>query len=183
MRRALVLCADHELNMITFLGRALSSAGAPMAVSILGAMCSAGASFNGGATEQVESLWDELSASPDLEAAIAARVSAGGPLPGFNHLSYPAGDPRAKAILLDCEAFAPLPPLASLVYRHAGWRPALDFALVALRRSLGLPRGAALSLQFGARTVGILAHILEQQHSQQRLLISGSYVGPVPGRE
>lgn len=182
VRRALVLAADQELNMIAFVGRALVSVGASMPLAMLGAMCNLGASFNGGATEQVESMWDELVAQRDLESAIAARLERGEPLPGFNHLSYPGGDPRAAAILDDCARLARVPPIARHVQALTGWLPALDFALVALRRSLGLPRGAALTLQFGGRAVGVLAHLLEQLRSNQRVLIRGRYVGALPDR-
>jgi hypothetical protein len=41
--------------------------------------------------------------------------------------------------------------------------PMLDFALVALRRALGLPRGVAFGLFALGRTVGWIAHALEQR--------------------
>ena len=180
LRQALVLAADHELNLVAFVGRVLASAEAPAPAALLGAMCTLGAHFNGGATAQVEALWDALTAEPDLSAAVAARLSRGESLAGFNHLAYPRGDPRAARLLGLAEAFAPAPALVPVVQRLAGWAPSIDFALVALRRALGAPRGAALALQLAGRCVGVLAHVLEQQRSGQRIIVRARYVGPLP---
>lgn len=181
LRQALVLAADHELNLVAFTGRALASADAPPSAALLGAMCSLGARFNGGATAAVEALWDTLDDEPDLAAAVAARLGRGDSLPGFNHLAYPAGDPRAARLLALAAGFAPPPPLVAEVRRQAGWAPSIDFALVALRRALGAPRGAATTLQMAGRCVGVLAHVLEQRRSGQRLIVRARYVGPLPG--
>lgn len=180
LRQALVLAADHELNLVAFVGRALVSAEAPAPAALLGAMCTLGARFNGGATAQVEAMWDVLASEPDLSAAVAARVDRGESLAGFNHLAYPRGDPRAARLLELAAAFAPAPALVPVVQRLAGWAPSIDFALVALRRALGAPRGAALALQMAGRCVGVLAHVLEQQRSGQRILVRARYVGPLP---
>ncbi|MDP1900890.1 MAG: citrate/2-methylcitrate synthase [Rubrivivax sp.] len=180
LRRALVLAADHEMNMIAFVARALSSAGADMGAALLAAMCNLSATFNGGATERVESLWDELVAQRDLRTAVGARLAKGEGLPGFNHLAYPAGDPRAAMLLAVCESLAPLPPIAATVEGLTGWKPSIDFAFVALRRALGAPAGAALTMQFAGRCVGVIGHILEQRRSGQRIMTRARYVGPLP---
>jgi citrate synthase len=44
-----------------------------------------------------------------------------------------------------------------------GAEPNVDFALVAIERSLKLPNGVALALFAIARTVGWLAHVFEQR--------------------
>lgn len=180
LRQALVLAADHELNLVAFVGRALVSADAPFSAALLGAMCAVGARFNGGATARVEELWDALAAEPDLSAAVAMRLARGEGLAGFNHLAYPRGDPRAARLLGLAEAFAPKPELVAVVQRLAGWGPSIDFALVALRRALGAPRGAALALQLAGRCVGVLGHVLEQRRSGQRIIVRARYVGPLP---
>jgi citrate synthase len=178
-----VLAADHELSLVAFVGRALVSADAPASAALLGAMCTLGARFNGGATAQVEALWDALSVEPHLSEAVAARLARGESLAGFNHLAYPRGDPRAIRLLGLAQAFAPAPALVSVVQLLAGWAPSIDFALVALRRALGAPRGAALALQMAGRCVGVLAHVLEQRRSGQRIIVRARYVGPLPAED
>lgn len=180
LREALVLTADHELNLVAFVGRVLASADAPASAALLGALCTLGARFNGGATAQVEAQWDALAAEPDLSRAVAARLARGESLAGFNHLAYPRGDPRALRLLELARDFAPPPALVPVVQQLAGWAPSIDFALVALRRALGAPRGAALALQMAGRCVGVLAHVLEQRRSGQRMIVRARYVGPLP---
>jgi citrate synthase len=45
----------------------------------------------------------------------------------------------------------------------AGVEPNIDFAVVVLERSQGLPPGTALALFAIARTAGWLAHVFEQR--------------------
>lgn len=183
LRQALVMAADHEMNMLAFTARGLASVGATLGASLLGGLCNTTATFNGGATAQVEALWDEVAAQPQLAQAVARRLDRGEGLPGFNHMSYPAGDPRAQALLTLCDTLDPLTPatpLAGVVHQLTGWKPSIDFALVALRRALGAPADAALALQMAGRCVGMLAHILEQRRSGQRIVVKARYVGPEP---
>ncbi|MGM9488611.1 citrate synthase family protein [Ideonella sp. YS5] len=179
LRRGMVLAAEHEMNLIGFTARQLSSVGASLGASLLGALCYLSASFNGGDTVRVEALWDEVLPQPDLRAALAARLSHADSIPGFNHHYYPAGDPRGAALLQACAEWgAPAPPIAEEVERLTGWKPSLDFGLVALRRAVGAPRDAAMTLLMAARTVGILAHILEQRRHGSRMVVRARYTPP-----
>lgn len=178
LRQALVLVAEHEMNMVAFTARGLASVGDSLGSALLGAMCNLTATFSGGAPEQVEALWDELLAQPKLRPALAARLDRGDGLPGFNHLSYPAGDPRATRLLALAKGLAPLPAIAIEAEKLMGAKPALDFGLVALRRALGAPRDAALAILMAGRCVGVVAHILEQRRSGQRIIARARYVGP-----
>lgn len=178
LRQALVLAAEHEMNMIAFTARGLASVGATLGASLLGGLCNLTSTFDGGASSQVEALWDELTAQRDLAGAVAARLDRGDSLSGFNHLAYPAGDPRASMLLKTAGALQRLPPIAAQVERLTGWKPAIDFGLVALRRALGAPREAALALQIAGRCIGIIGHVLEQRRSGQRIVARARYVGP-----
>lgn len=178
MRQALVLSAEHEMNLIALAARQLSSVGASLGASVMGSLCYLGAAFNGGDSACVEALWDEVMAQPDPEAALAARLDRGEALPGFDHLYYPAGDPRALALLALVEpSGAPLPMVAA-VDRLTGWKPSLDFGLVALRRALGAPREASTVMLMAPRCVGFIAHALEQRRSGDRMWVRSRYVGP-----
>jgi len=59
----------------------------------------------------------------------------------------------------------------------------VDFALVALELTLGLPRGSALTLFALGRTVGWIAHAIEQYESGQLLRPRARYTGRAPQRD
>jgi citrate synthase len=157
IRRALVLLADHELNASTLAG--LAALSGPR---------------HGGASAQVETF------AEDARRRGLARALAAGPPPGFGHPLYPDGDPRAAALL----AARPAPPELETLRRETEAATDLaanvDFALAALRLSLGLPAEAPFALFALARTAGWLAHAIEQASSGAQIRPRASYVGPVP---
>jgi citrate synthase len=57
-------------------------------------------------------------------------------------------------------------------------RPTLDHALVALSAALGLPAGSATRIFAAGRSVGYVAHALEQRASGKLLRPRARYVGP-----
>lgn len=183
LRAALILCADHELNVSSFTARCVASAGgSPYGVVIAGLAALEG-SKHGGTTGRVESLWNSLRRSRDLRGALAARLRHGEPVDGFGHPLYPHGDPRAKALLAMLPksreaAFAQR--LASEVAEVLEEQPTVDFALVALRRALGLTEGTALTLFALGRTMGWIGHCIEQYALDSIIRPRASYIGEKP---
>lgn len=183
LRAALILCADHELNVSAFTARCVASAGSnPYAVVLAGLAALEGAK-HGGATGRVEALWDELRRARDLRKALAERLRRGESIEGFGHPLYPKGDPRAR-LLLDL-----LPKSKELTFARAfaqaaervlGEEPTIDFALVALSRVLALPRGSALTLFALGRTLGWIAHAIEQYGQNAIIRPRARYVGEKP---
>ena len=186
--RALVLCADHELNVSSFTARCVASAGAtPYAVVVAGLQALGGVR-HGGNTERVEAFLREAQTAPSVTEAFAARLRRGDAVPGFGHQLYPDGDPRAAAILdalaarrghaeLDLAA-----EVSDVAADLLGERPNVDFALVVLSRVLGLPAGGALSLFAIGRTAGWIGHATEQYKSGRLIRPRARYVG-VPPKE
>ncbi|HEY8519703.1 MAG TPA: citrate synthase family protein [Gammaproteobacteria bacterium] len=183
LRAALILCADHELNVSTFTARCVASARAsPYGVVIAGLAALEGTK-HGGTTARIESLWDSLARARDLEQALAERLRRGEPIDGFGHPLYPAGDPRARLLLemlprTKGAAFAA--DLAAAGRAVLGEAPTLDFALVALARALGLPDGTALTLFAIGRTIGWIAHAIEQYAQDAVIRPRARYVGETP---
>jgi citrate synthase len=119
-------------------------------------------------------------------AVMAGRLARGERLPGFGQPIYPEGDPRAAAILAALERAAPelsapAQSAAEIGYRLTGRRPNIDFALAAAAIGLGLPRSAALGLFIIGRTVGWIAHAIEQYESGMLIRPRARYLGPRPG--
>jgi citrate synthase len=184
IRAALISCADHELNVSAFTARCVASAGAaPYGVVIAGLAALEGTK-HGGTTPRIEAWWGALPRGRDLRAAFADRLRRGETLDGFGHPLYPAGDPRA-AVLLDLMPPGKTATLARELVaaaRHVlGEGPNVDFALVALARALGLPGGSALTLFAIGRTIGWIAHALEQYGQDSIIRPRARYVGAQPG--
>jgi citrate synthase len=122
---------------------------------------------------------------PDPMAVMAGRLARGERLAGFGQPLYPDGDPRATAIL---SALAQAMPefhalavtAAETGLRLVGRHPNVDFALAAAAIGLGLPRGAALGLFVIGRTVGWIAHAIEQYESGILIRPRARYLGPRP---
>ena len=100
LRAALIVCADHELNVSAFTARCVASASSnPYAVVIAGLAALEGTK-HGGATARVDALWRDLRRARDVRGRLAERLRRGETIDGFGHPLYPDGDPRA-ALLLD----------------------------------------------------------------------------------
>jgi len=121
-------------------------------------------------------------------AVMAGRLARGERLPGFGQPLYPEGDPRATAILTVLAQTAPevhtlAEKAAETGQRLIGRRPNVDFALAAAAIGLELPRSAALGLFVIARTVGWIAHAIEQYESGILIRPRARYLGPRPSEE
>ncbi|HYC92509.1 MAG TPA: citrate synthase family protein [Thermoanaerobaculia bacterium] len=182
IRAALILCADHELNVSAFTARCVASAGSnPYAVVTAGLAALEGPK-HGGATERVEVLFEELRRARDPRKALSDRLRRGAGVDGFGHPLYPDGDPRAALLLELLPKSKELTfalSLAAAAESVLGERPTLDFALVTVSRALGFPRGSALTMFATGRTIGWIAHAIEQYATGTMIRPRAKYVGPL----
>lgn len=185
IRAALISCADHELNVSAFTARCIASSNANPYSVVLGALAALEGTRHGGATARIAALFDELHRARDLRAALTDRLRRGEPVEGFGHPLYPNGDPRA-ALLLDLLDEC-CPKSKELAFAHAlvkavGEKPTIDFALVALARTLNFPSDAPIALFAIGRTIGWVAHAIEQYAQPSVIRPRARYVGPPPTR-
>ena len=188
IRRSLVLIADHELNPSTFVARCVASTAATPYAIVAAALSALSGRLHGGETARAEGLILELIEVGDPMTIMAGRLARGERLPGFGQPLYPEGDPRAIAILAALaqaapEAHALAEEAAETGLRLIGRRPNVDFALAATAIGLGLPRDAALGLFVIGRTVGWIAHAIEQYESGVLIRPRARYLGPRPEEE
>lgn len=185
--RALILAADHELNVSTFAARVTASAGADLYACVAAALAALSGPRHGGACDRIEALVDEIGEPRRAAAVIRARTRLGEDIPGFGHPLYPAGDPRTaplQAELRRARRAGPSPRVAIVeaiarAMKRAGRdEPTLDFGLVAVCAALDLPRGAATALFAVGRLAGWVAHIVEQRDAGYALRPRARYVGP-----
>jgi citrate synthase len=182
IRAALIACADHELNVSAFTARCVASASSNPYAVVLAGLAALEGTKHGGQTARVAAIWDELRRARDLRGALAERLRRGEAVDGFGHPLYPDGDPRASLLL------EMLPPKSKeLAFARAfaeaadavlGEKPTLDFGLVAVERTLALPRGSALTLFAIGRTIGWIAHAVEQYAVDAIIRPRAKYVGP-----
>ncbi|MCZ0736048.1 citrate synthase family protein [Phreatobacter sp. AB_2022a] len=180
LRAAMVLLADHESNASAFTVRVIASTGASLAACLLGGLGALSGPLHGGTTSLVEILFDEVARAGDANAVIEERLRRGDRLPGFGHQLYPGGDPRADALMALLPADPVRDALLSAMSAIGERQPNIDFALVAACRLLHLPPGSALGLFAVGRTVGWIAHALEQQQTGSLIRPRTRYVGAEP---
>jgi citrate synthase len=189
LEAALILCADHELNISAFTARCVASAGSPPHAVVGAGLSALEGARHGGHTARVEALLREVAAAGDgaASAVLAGRLRRGELIPGFGHPLYPEGDPRGRLLLdMTGAAFpgaAPVARVASLAQAARdliGEYPTIDLALVVLAETLGLAPGSALALFSVGRSVGWIAHAIEHYETGQLIRPRARYTGPAP---
>lgn len=179
LRMAMVLLADHELTSSAFVARIAASTGASLPACLLAGLTTLSGPLHGDASGRVQALFQDV-LRLGADAVIEHHLSAGLPMAGFGHHIYPDGDPRAAALLAQ---FAPPDGIARFIEQatlSTGMKPNIDVALAALVARHRLPIDAAFGLFAISRSVGLLAHSMEQLAEPQVIRPRGRYVGPVP---
>lgn len=175
--RALVLVADHELNVSAFTGRCVASARSSPYMVVIAALAALQGHRHGGETDRCAAMLAERGTP---EAIVEARLRRGQNIPGFGHPLYPDGDPRGRILVEAALAGPRAARTAQFVAAAAsllGQAPTVDFGLVATARMLGLPDHAALAVFAVGRSVGWLAHALEQYAAPTMIRPRARYVG------
>ncbi len=186
---ALSLLADHELATSTFAARVAASTWADPYLVLLAGLAALGGPLHGGASEQVRALLrDARDRTP--ATAVGAVLQSGAALPGFGHTVYTGPDPRTPALLELVEAARP--PTA--LWRTAqevlaivtadndsvaatGPYPNIDFALGVLAEAEHFVTGAGEAVFAIARSVGWIAHTLEEYPHRLRYRTRAAYTG------
>jgi citrate synthase len=187
VRRALILCADHELNVSSFTARCVASAGSTPYAVVAAGLAALEGTRHGGSTARVEAMLAAMRRSRRIDTAIGERLRRGERIEGFGHPLYRDGDPRASALLALLRERYPRSPELTFVLdvaQTAGSalrdRPNLDFALAAVGRVLRLPAESALTLFAIGRSIGWIGHAIEQSATGQLIRPRARYVGVVP---
>jgi citrate synthase len=112
------------------------------------------------------------------EEALRRWMEQRRPLTAFGHRLYPDGDVRATHLLAMITVPPRLAALSAEVSRAVGEHPNVDFALTAVAEAFALPSDAPLALFAIARSVGWIAHGLEQRANGGLIRPRARYVGP-----
>ena len=188
---ALVLLADHELAASTLAVRVAASVRAdPYAVVETGMGAMSGA-LHGGASLGAETLLAAAGGPGDVPRVVGELLRRGEKVPGFGHLVYRTGDPRAVLLLDLVRRAAPksgqlavAEAVLAEVRRKSLPEPNIDLAIATLARVAGMVRGSGEAIFAVARTAGWIAHALEAYAGPGPLRPRAVYTGrpPVAGR-
>jgi citrate synthase len=187
IRAALVLCADHELNVSAFTARCAASSGTHLYGVVVAALSAFEGPRHGGAGRRVEAMLAAMRDERALSRAITARVRRGEPIEGFGHPLYREGDPRASVMLEMLDEWSGsaehrfIRDVVRAAEEISGERPNLDFALAAITRVLRLPEASPMILFAVGRAVGWIGQALEQYATGQLIRPRAKYVGVPPG--
>lgn len=184
---ALILCADHELNVSSFTARCAASAGATPYQAVIAGLAALQGTKHGRATERIEAFLREAHTPAYVHPTIASYLKRGEAIPGFGHPLYPQGDPRGRTLVQWITNTFPTAPDVTLAeaiitetYTAINTYPTLDFGLVLLARVLQLPPGSPLTLFALGRTIGWIGHTIEQYQRDQIIRPRAQYTGSLP---
>ena len=176
LNATLIWCADHELSAPAYTARVIAATGAGLHACLIGAISAQSGSMLGGGCDRTEEFIRSQPSEQRMRELIAP-AKHGARLPGFGHALYPQGDPRALALLELARSLAPpqvldqVLRLQQLALSEAGLQPSLELGLVAMALALQLPPRSAANLWAVARSIGWVAHVIEQR-------LSGSTIRP-----
>lgn len=170
VNRALVLCADHELNPSALAARVAGSCDASMYSCLLSALGSFSGSLHGSASKRTEELVLSSLKFSTAKSWLKDFLSHSESIPGFGTKLYEQGDPRAKLLIAWGRELAPknvflqrLTDVLHCVREQLGLEPNLDVGLAALSQALSLPAGSGTTIFAVSRTAGWIAHATEQR--------------------
>jgi citrate synthase len=181
----LVLSLDHEINVSSFTARVVASAGSNLYEIVNAAMCAFSGSRHGRASQKAEQFIADLEETRSASDLVHASLRSGEEIPGFGHPLYPGGDPRARLILRLLQDVYPaesarIKKKIAEVERVLRKPANLDLAIGAASKVLALPAHSGFYLFALGRSVGWIAHAVEQHQSGTLIRPRARYVGILP---
>lgn len=193
LNAALVLLADHELAVSTVAARVAASTRADPYAVVSAAVAAMSGPLHGGAVRPASRMLNEALARADrgegrigAERAASDALETFGMYPGFGHMVYKSGDPRAEALLDMLRRVAGgtnemnvVDGVVAAIHRRRELRPNIDLALAAFSLVAGLPELSGQVIFSLARIAGWTAHAIEEYgEAPLRYRARAVYVGP-----
>ncbi len=188
----LISTVDHGFNVSTFTARVITSTGADLGASVVGAIGALSGPLHGGAPSRALDMLEAIGQPEQAEAWIRDAVAGGGRIMGFGHRVYKTEDPRsallrglAERLGGDRAAFAAevertiVEVLAELKPGRELYANVEFYAGVVMERC-GLPPEMFTPTFAASRVIGWCANILEQAADNRIIRPSARYVGPPP---
>ncbi len=192
LEQYLITTIDHGFNSSTFTARVITSTGADLAAAVCGAIGALSGPLHGGAPSRALDMLDEIGRPENAERYVRGVVESDGRIMGFGHRVYKTEDPRAvflREVALGLGG--DLPAFAAQVERTvvdvlAELKPGrqlyanVEFFAGPVMHACGVPRQMFTPTFASSRTIGWVAHILEQADHNKLIRPAARYVGPPP---
>ena len=193
LNAALILLADHELAVSTVAARVAASTRADPYAVVGAAVAAMSGPLHGGAVRPASRMLHDALARTDrgegrlgAERAASDALELFGAYPGFGHMVYKSGDPRAEAMLAMLRRVAGgtkemnvVDGVVAAIHRRRELRPNIDLALAAFGLVGGLPEQSGQVIFSLARIAGWTAHAIEEYgEAPLRYRARAVYVGP-----
>lgn len=183
IRRAMVLCSEHEFSLSSVVSRHISAADSSIYHAFLGSIAAFSGHKHGGRLDRLRIWLAPIGSLPEVEfqAAINERFRAGDIPPGYTH---PASGDKLSDQFIDFRAreltrilsskFGDQPEIERMLHINEKMEvleshPSLDVPLVYISRVLGVHSHLYEILFLFARLIGWTAHFLEQQADESPL--------------
>ncbi len=170
VNRALVLCADHELNASALATRIAASCDSSLYSSLLSALGTFSGNLHGSASRRTEDMITNSLRFANAKAWLKDFLRQYPSIPGFGTELYSSGDPRAKLLIETAQSVSPnnefvirLNEIVECVREQLSLEPNLDVGLAAISHALSLPPGSGTTIFAVSRTAGWIAHAIEQR--------------------
>lgn len=184
VNRALVLCADHELNASALAARIAASCDASLFSCLLSALGTFSGSLHGSASRKTEDMVNSAMAFKSTNAWLKDYLRRFERIAGFGTELYEQGDPRAKLLIETAhningadQRLARLLEITECVREQIGKEPNLDVGLTAISYALNLPSGSGATIFAVSRTAGWIAHAIEQRLYGGMIRPRARYIG------
>jgi citrate synthase len=182
-----VIVADHELAASTFAVRIAAAFRADPYGAVGTGLGVLGGASHGAVSVAAEALLAEIEEGGAVAPVVDRHLRSGARLPGIGHPLYPAGDPRAPALLElvwaaggDGERLAEVESFLEATRKRGLPAPNVDLGIAALTHVLRLPRGTGELLFALARIAGWIAHAIEEYEQPSALRPRAVYTGLRP---
>lgn len=187
LNATMILSVDHDLASATSLVRAAARAGVePAGIIRLGTEAGSGP-VKGATNLAIEEFLRNIESRSTVGVALTKRLRRGEPIPGFGHVMYPDGDTRASQILEHVRSCAHIPERRATVEevirmqsRRGLPPPNAGFAIAALTYVSDMIHGAGEIIFVTSRSVGWIAHAIEEYSRPPLPRQHSVYVGPRP---
>ncbi|MFT9287378.1 citrate/2-methylcitrate synthase [Liquorilactobacillus nagelii] len=185
----MILHADHEFNASTFTARVAASTLTDYYSCLTAAVCALKGPLHGGANERVFEMLETIQQQQiDPLKYLQDQLKAKRKIMGFGHRIYKDGDPRARILkqiaaelvqTTDNQVYYQLQiKIADYMFARFNLHPNVDYYTALIYHCIGLEKETFTMIFAACRTVGWLAHIMEQRQEGSLIRPSSVYIGP-----